>query len=178
MVRSDGRPFPLGWDHGWMDSLGEKVKAILILVFLAVAGIISLLVESSDTGLSVTPEVKTIGLSTPVTVHLTNAHGVRRVDAYLEQNGARYPVYAESQPSTWILWSRHQRPRTVAFEAGKSQAPKLKDGNARLVIVAVSNDLRANTTVDVTDVDVILAAPRVSADEFQHYINQGGMELI
>ena len=56
---------------------GEEVKAILILVFLAVAGIISLLVTSSSTGLSVTPAVKTIGLSTPVTVHLTNAHGVR-----------------------------------------------------------------------------------------------------
>jgi hypothetical protein len=43
----------------------EEVKAILILVFLAVAGIISLLVASSNTGLSVTPAVKTIGLSTP-----------------------------------------------------------------------------------------------------------------
>ncbi len=157
---------------------GEQVKAIVILVFLAAAGIISLWLTSSGTGLSVTPAVKTIGLSTPVTVHLTNAHGVRRVDAYLEQNGARFPVYAESHPSTWILWSRHQRPRSVTFEAGKSQAPNLKDGNARLVIVAVSNDLRANTTVNATDVDVVLAAPRVIADESQHYVNQGGMELV
>jgi hypothetical protein len=154
------------------------VKAILILVFLAVSGIISLWVASSNTALSITPAVKTIGLSTPVTVHLTNAHGVRRVHAYLEQNGARYPVYAESQPSTWILWSRHQRPRSVTFEAGKNKAPNLKDGNARLVIEAVSNDLRANTTVNATEVDVVLEAPRVIADEFQHYVNQGGMELV
>jgi murein DD-endopeptidase MepM/ murein hydrolase activator NlpD len=161
-----------------MDSRGEEVKAILIFVFLAGAGIISLWVTSSNTGLSVTPEVKTIGLSTPVTVHLINAHGVRRVDAYLEQKGARYPVYAESQPSTWILWSRHQRPRSVTFEAGKSHAPNLKDGKARLVIEAVSNDLRANTTVNATDVDVVLEPPRVIADELQHYINQGGMELV
>jgi murein DD-endopeptidase MepM/ murein hydrolase activator NlpD len=157
---------------------GEKVKAILILVFLAVAGIISLWAASSGTTLSVTPAVKTIGLSTPVTVHLTNAHGVRQVDAYLEQNGARYPVYAESHPSTRILWSRREPSRSVTFEAGKSRAPNLKDGKARLVIEAVSNDLRASTTVNATDVDVVLEAPRVIADEFQHYINQGGMELV
>ena len=121
--------------------------------------------------MSITPAVKTIGLSTPVTVHLTNPHGVRRVDAYLEQNGARYPVYEESRPSTWIFWSRHEPPRSATFEAGKSRAPSLKDGKARLVVEAVSNDLRASTTVNATDVDVVLEAPRVIADEFQHYVN-------
>jgi hypothetical protein len=127
-----------GTEHRFDGFPGEKVKAILILVFLVVVGISSLWVASSNTGLSVTPAVKTIGLSTPVTVHLTNTHGVRRVDAYLEQNGARYPVYAESQPSTWILWSRREPPRSATFEAGKSRAPNLKDGKARLVIEAVS----------------------------------------
>ena len=161
-----------------MDSGGEEVKALLILVFLAVSGIVSLLVTSSNTRLSVTPAVKTIGLSTPVTVHLTNAHGVRRMDAYLEQNGARYPVYAESRPSTWIFWNRSEPPRNATFEVGKSRAPNLKDGKARLVIEAVSNDLRASTSVNSTDVAVVLEAPRVIADEFQHYINQGGMELV
>ena len=154
------------------------MKAILIFAFLAAVGIVSLFVASSNTALSVTPAVKTIGVSTPVTVHLTNPHGVRRVDAYLQQNGARYPVYAESHPSTWILWSRHDPPRSVTFEAGKSRAPNLKDGTARLVIEAVSNDLRAITTVNATDVDVVLKAPRVIADELQHYVNQGGMELV
>ena len=101
-----------------------------------------------------------------------------RVDAYLEQNGARYPVYAESHSSTWILWNRHQRPRALSFEACKSHASNLKDRKARLVIEAVSNDLRANITANATDVDVVLEAPRVVADEFPHYVNQGGMELV
>ena len=66
--------------------------------------------------------MKTIGLNTPVTVRLTNAHGVRRVDAYLEQNGARFPVYEESRPSTWIFSAARaaaQRP----FDVGKGRAP-------------------------------------------------------
>jgi Peptidase family M23 len=157
------------------------VKVILVFVFLAVvfSGVVgTLLVTSSDTGLSVTPPVKTIGISTPVTVLLTNAHGERSVDAYIEQNGARFPVYTENRPSTWIVWNRHEPPRSVTFEAGKSQAPNLKDGKARLVVEAVSNDLRARGTVDATDVDVVLEPPRVVPDGFQHYINQGGMELV
>ena len=158
--------------------MDDEVKAILGFVFLAVAGTVFLLATSSKTGLNVGPAVKTIGISTPVTVTLTNAHGVRRVDAYLEQNGARYPVYEESRPSTWVLWKRREPPRSITFEAGKNRALNLKDGKARLVIEAVSNDLRASTTVSATDVDVVLEAPRVTPDEFQHYINQGGMELV
>ena len=154
------------------------MKAVLLFVFLAVVGTIFLLVGSSKTEVNVTPAVNTIGISTPVTVRLNNPHGVRRVDAYLEQNGARYPVYEERQPSTWILWSRHEQPRSIAFEAGKSKAPNLKDGKARLVIEAGSNDLRASTTITATDVNVVLEPPRVAPDEFQHYINQGGMELV
>ncbi len=162
---------------GW---LGEEVKLLLVVAFLAVVFLAifgTLLVRSSSTGLSVRPPVKTVGIGTPVAVLLTNARG-ERVDAYIEQNNERYPVYGESRPSTWILWSRREPPRSVTFEAGKSRAPNLKDGKARLVVEAVSNDLRASSTVSATDVDVVLEPPRVVPDGLQHYINQGGMELV
>lgn len=154
------------------------MKATLVLVFLAVVATISLLVMSSNTGLSVTPAVKTIGISTPVTVRLANPHGVRALNAYVEQNGARYPVYHEARPSTRVFWSRSQPPRSVTFEAGKSRAPNLKEGRARLIVEAVSNDLRGSTTINESDVNVVLQPPRVIPDEYQHYINQGGMELL
>ncbi len=133
---------------------------------------------SSTTGLSVVPAVKTIGINTPVTVRLENPHGVRAVNAYVEQNGARYLVYQETRSATRLWWSRSQPPRTVTFDAGRSKAPNLKDGKARLIVEAVSNDLRGSTTVDASDVNVVLEAPRVIPDEYQHYINQGGMELL
>ena len=108
-----------------------------------------------------------------------NPHGVRRVTAYLEQNGAAVSA-ARPDPRRPRASSGAgtNPPRTFTFEAGKNKAPNLKEGKARLVVEAVSNDLRGSTDTVAGDVDVILAAPRVIADEAQHYINQGGMELV
>jgi hypothetical protein len=133
---------------------------------------------SSNPALSVTPAVKTIGVSTPVTVHVTNPHGVRRVSAWVEQGSARYPVFNQSAPATRLLWRRHEPPRSFTFDAGRNKAPDLKEGKARLVVEAVSNDLRGSTATAAYDVSVILTAPRVIPDDRQHYINQGGMELV
>ncbi len=155
------------------------MKAIVIILVLALFGAVALFFISAETpAVTVTPAVKTIGISTPVTVHIADPHGVRRLDAYLEQNGARYPLHSETAPPTRLFWKRHEPARTVTFEAGKNKAPNLKEGKARLVVEAVSNDLRGGTGTAAADVDVILAAPRVIPDDAQHYINQGGMELV
>ena len=120
----------------------------------------------------------TIGVSTPVTVQLQNTHGLRRVAAYLEQNGSRVPLYEQDFPARRIFWARHELARTVTFEAGKTAVPSLKDGKARIVVEAVSNDLRGAMDSAARDVNVILAPPRVIPDDLQHYVNQGGMELV
>jgi hypothetical protein len=158
--------------------LGEKVKAIIAVVFLTIVLILSLAVMSNHTAISMTPAVKAVGVSTPVAVTVTNPHGVRHVTAWLEQGGARFPLYEERLPANRIFWSRHQAPRAVTFEAGKNKAPNLKEGKARLVVEAVSNDLRGSTDSADYDLDVVLAPPRVIPDDLQHYINQGGMELV
>ena len=62
--------------------------------------------------------------------------------------------------------------------AGKSKAASLKEGKARLVVEAVSNDMRGSTDSVSNDVNIVLAAPRVIPDDAQHYINQGGMEML
>jgi hypothetical protein len=157
--------------------LGEKVKALIAIVSLAVILTVALLVMSTGTSLSMAP-VKTVGVRTPVTVQLANPHGVRRVSAWIEQDGVRYPLYEQASPATRFFWRRHEPARTVTFEAGKNKAPNLKEGKAQLVVEATSNDLRASTARAVSEVNVILTAPRVIPDDFQHYINQGGMELV
>jgi murein DD-endopeptidase MepM/ murein hydrolase activator NlpD len=73
---------------------------------------------------------------------------------------------------------RHVAPRDVTVEVGKSSFSALHDGKARVIVSAVSNDFRGKTTSQAFDVDVMTAAPRVSADGVQHYINQGGTELV
>ena len=55
----------------------------LILVAVAIVGLAAgvLLVLSDSTKLDINPPLKSVGVATPVTVHLANPHGVRRVAA-------------------------------------------------------------------------------------------------
>jgi len=152
--------------------------AIGVVVSLVLLLGIALLAMSDHTALSMEPAVKTVGIATPVTVLVSNPHGARRISAYLEQGGARYPLYEENAPARRLFWHHSEPPRKVAFEAGKNKAPNLKEGTARLVVEAESNDLRGSTDAAAADVLVVLAAPRVIPDDLQHYINQGGMELV
>jgi hypothetical protein len=154
------------------------MKAILAVVLVLIVGAIALFVMSGHTTLSLTPPVNSIGISTPVTVKALNSHGERRLTAYVEQNGARSVVFEQTSPSTRLFWQRSAPPRLFMFDAGKVKAPNLKEGKARLVVEAVSNDMRGSTDTADFDVDVVLAAPRVIPDEAQHYVNQGGMELV
>jgi murein DD-endopeptidase MepM/ murein hydrolase activator NlpD len=153
------------------------VKALIAIVAVAVIGAIALFALSSNTVLTINPEVKTIGMTTPVTVKIANPHGVRRFSAYLEQGGARFPLTEVTTPAHRLIWRRHLAPRTVTFEAGKTKAPNLKEGDARIVVETDADDLAGHTDSISAVVKVILAPPRISPDDAQHYINQGGMEL-
>ena len=50
-------------------------------------------------------------------------------------------------------------------------------GKAKLLIEAQANDLRALADSRQIEFEVISAPPKLAADGFQHYINQGGCEL-
>src|SRR5580700_11161479 len=153
------------------------MRAILALVLVLIVGTIALFVTSGHTTISLTPPVKTIGVSTPVTVKAFNSHGERRLTAYIEQSGARSALFAQASPATRFFWERSAPPRLYMFEAGKIKAPNLKEGKARLVVEAVSNDMRASVDTAAFDVDVVLTAPQAIPDAAAHDVNQGGMEL-
>ena len=154
------------------------MKVIILAVVLVVVGTFgSLLVFSSSSVLTIHPDVKVVGLATPVSVQIANPHGVRRVEAYLEQNGTRYPLLDQSSPAHRIFWRRNQPAQTLSFEAGKNKAPNVKEGEARVIVESTADDFRGSTDTASIPVKVVLAPPRVTADDQQHYINQGGMEL-
>jgi len=154
------------------------VKAIIIVAAVLVVGVLALLGMSGHTAVNLALPVSVIGVSTPVSVQVSNPHGVRAIRAYVEQNGTSYPLFEETAPATRFLWKRNEAPRTVTFEAGRQKAPALKEGKARVVVETISNDLRGSRDTVAADVNVILSPPRVLADDLQHYINQGGMELV
>ena len=154
------------------------MKIIIAAVLVVAVALAALLALSGHSAVTLAPAVTALGASTPVTVRIVNPHGVREVSAYVEQDGARYAVFDQRNPSTRFVWHGHEPPRVYTFDAGKSKAPNLKDGKARLVIEAVSNDFRGSTDSASAEVIVVLTPPRVIPDSLQHYINQGGMELV
>jgi hypothetical protein len=112
-----------------------------------------------------------IGQDTPIDVVAEDPHGIKSVTAFVEQDGQRQNVFTDQNKSK-------QASRTVAFPAGKKEASFLKEGAAKIVIEVKSNDFRSATTTLSQDVQVVLRPPTVTPDGLQHYINQGGAELI
>jgi murein DD-endopeptidase MepM/ murein hydrolase activator NlpD len=110
---------------------------------------------------------------------VANAHGVKSVTATVEQNGAVFTMSeTTAAPVSWRFSRNNEAPRDYTVTVGKKAFPGLKDGKARLRIAAQSNDLRGSTAEVALDVVVSTRPPSVVADSFQHYINQGGCELV
>ena len=158
-----------------------KFSVVLLVLLLILVGIPFAILQllSSHSMLTFTAPPKVIGVATPVTVRISNPHGTRRIAAILEQDGARTTLKVASNVSTRLSFWRARKPdQNFEFTAGKQPAPNLKEGKARLIVEVESNDFRALTDAISTDVQVILRPPSVTADGFQHYINQGGSEMV
>ncbi len=157
-------------------------KGLLVLVFLlliVLAAPASLFVLSSHSTVVFDPPPTAIGLATPVTAQIANSHGVRQITASIEQNGTTASLAEVSGPANRLtFWRQRVPPQDFQFTAGKKQAKDLREGKARLVVEVVSNDLRGSTDRVSREVDVILRPASVTADDSQHYINQGGSELV
>ena len=125
---------------------------------------------------SVTPTVDlqspvtTLGQATPIAVHVRDSHGIRRLAAFVEQNGARYSVFETTQPSRLADTS-------ASFSAGVKTTPQLRDGKARLIFEATSNDFLRKTGRFESDVTVVTQPPTVSVDSEQHYLYLGMADL-
>src|SRR5689334_21112158 len=103
------------------------------LLLVTVAALILLILiftfaSSAETTVRIEPTVRVVGMETPVKVHVENPHGIRKLTAYIEQNGTRHQVYEQSRPAARVLISRHEPPRELAFVAGKKQVPALQEG--------------------------------------------------
>ena len=157
---------------------GLTVIVVLVLVLVVFAVLTVQFAVSTHSTLAFDPQPVSIGMATPITVRIANPHGIRHAVAWIEQDGTISPLTEENQPAKHFVFRRvPASPQSVAFNAGKEQAPTLKEGKARIVFEAKSNDFRGATDRTSTDVTVILRPPSVVSDDFQHYINQGGSEL-
>ena len=151
---------------------------LLFIVFVIVIGLVILLVGSATPTVRIPETITAIGSATPISVHISDPHGLRHVQAFLEQSGTRYPLGEQSQPSHRLFPQRHVADTTFNVIAGTQNVPQLKDGKAQIVVEATSNDLRGSTTSATKDVVVVTHPPSVSADSDQHYLYRGMADLV
>jgi murein DD-endopeptidase MepM/ murein hydrolase activator NlpD len=141
------------------------IVALLIIVPLAVFA-----ARSATPVIDIPPSLTSLGQATPVRLDVRDPHGVRRVHAYLEQNGARYQIFEITQPS------KSPNP-TVTFTAGVKTTPQLQAGKAMLIVEATSNDLLRKTARVEREVTVVTQPPALSVDSEQHYLYLGMADL-
>jgi murein DD-endopeptidase MepM/ murein hydrolase activator NlpD len=142
-------------------------KALLVIALLViVVPIVVIVVRSATPSIDLPTQVSTIGQATPIVVHVTDPRGIRSVSATVEQNGASYPVWqmAQSTKAKEAVWN---------FTAGVKTTPQLKDGKAKLIVEATSNDMLHKSARIERDVTVVTQPPSVSVDSEQHYLYVG-----
>ncbi|NDJ09784.1 MAG: M23 family metallopeptidase [Acidobacteriia bacterium] len=157
------------------------MKTLLVVVFvllLLCAAPLIYLVSSNETVLKLENPPKVIAFQTPVTVRAENSHGVRWVTLAITQDGKTTETRIAQAKEQSIFPKRNEAPVIIRANVGKQSTPSLHDGKAKITITAVSNDFRGKSTSVSLDVDVMTEPPRVSADGAQHYINQGGSEMV
>jgi len=141
-----------------------------VIAIVVVLPIAILLARSATPILDINPPVASIGQATSITLHVRDARGVRKAEAFVEQAGTRFPVWQLAQPSAMA-------DSTFSFVAGTKTTPQLRDGQAKLIVEATSNDLRRKTATLERDVTIVTQPPTVSVDSEQHYLYLGMADL-
>ena len=154
---------------------------IVIIAFLLMVGIgtpFALFSAGTRSVITLDPEVKVLGFTTPVHIHIENQHTLRNVNVALEQDGKSYTVHSSLEPAKRLVFRNGEtHPVDLNLKIGKEKTPALHDGKAKLIVTTVSNDFRGESVTKSFDFDVMTTPPRVDADGLQHYINQGGSEM-
>jgi len=145
-------------------------KVIIFLIVFVIVVLLVVVLRSVTPAVDLVSPVAVLGQATPISVHVRDRHGVRRVAAFIEQNGTRYQVWEDLHPSA-------QMDSTWTFTAGVKTTPHLQNGKAKLVIEASSNDFLRKTGRWQAEITVLTSPPSVSADSDQHYLYLGMADL-
>ncbi len=146
------------------------MRSLLVASTLFSSSLCCTLTGCSKPSLDVSSPVTTVGQATSVSVRVHDTHGVGKLTATLEQNGAEYLAWQAPAASKSVDSTFH-------FEVGVKTTPSLKDGPAHLILEATSGGLLHRTTRWEQEVRVITQPPLVSTDAEQHYLYLGMADL-
>ena len=151
---------------------------LVILVFAMVTAVVLLLALSATPVVHLQPQVTALGVATPLTLQVSDRHGIREAVVSVEQNGIRYSAWETKQPARRIFWQRGVPDSVWNLVAGTKNMPQLKDGKAQLIVEVESNDFRGKTVRLERDVMVVTQPPVLTVDSDQHYLYLGMADLV
>jgi murein DD-endopeptidase MepM/ murein hydrolase activator NlpD len=151
---------------------------LFILFLLVVVPIVALFTMSSSPMVAMAPSLTAIGQATPISVQVSDPHGIRKIVVLIEQEGTQHSVGEATEPAHRFSWQRNVPDKTWSFIAGAKTSPQLKDGKARLIVEATSNDFRGKTARIEREVVVVTRPPALSVDADQHYLYLGMADLV
>jgi murein DD-endopeptidase MepM/ murein hydrolase activator NlpD len=147
----------------------KRISIILGVLAMLVFGV--LFFSGKEAEIKLAKPAPAIGAATSISAEVDGPAGVKAFTAAVEQGNNSQLVYEDSTASP-------QPSRIYTFTAGRKLAPFLLEGPAKLVLKAKSNDFRGATKTLTLDIQVVLKPPTIATDGLQHYINQGGAELV
>jgi len=103
------------------------------------------------------------------------------VDAVLEQNGSRWPLFSLTDPGDGQLTQESETRVRVSRDITRDTHPELVPGPATIVVRAtrtVLYGLRERDAVARVEVEARFDPPRLSVLSSLHYVNHGGAELV
>lgn len=153
--------------------------ALLVVLALVLLGVpATLFFLSSAPVVAVTPPPKGLGVDNEIQVKVESPHGVRAVEAVVTQGQARSAANVEQPSDRLMFWKRHLPAATFALKVPAKKEQGFQAGPAKLTVQATANDLRGATDAKSYDVIISMEPPRLSVDDLEHIINQGGSELV
>ncbi len=133
---------------------------------------------SAPAAVEIDPTPTVIGPSSQFTVKVNAPHGIRILQLSLDQGTARTQAGLQKESNRWLFWRSRQAPAAYQIKIGADPKLGFKGGPATLTVQVTSNDFRGQMTSRGFDVVVNLDPPTITADSEQHYITQGGAELV
>ncbi len=170
--------------------IGRVAIFILMAFLLAVVVLGFKIARTEAPSIQLDGPVKGIGQSTLLKFEVRDSrHRIKAVQVEVRQNGKSFNVpftvgWAELPRSGWWkFWSHQPESRWgVTTQVGRRQIPDLQEGRASLHITATNDSwgrfFRGGRSELWLDLPVRFAPPQVQVLTSQHYINQGGCDMV
>lgn len=161
-----------------------------MILFLIVIGVGWKVFSKQAPTIQLKGPLKGIGQSTPIQFEVSDPqHRIRSVKVEILQGDHTFQIpyteatFGEGPPSGWKFWAKaKENSMSVSAVVGRKQLPELQEGRATLHIAATNDSwgrfFRGGKSELSVGLPVRFTPPQVDVLTSQHYVNQGGSELV